>query len=100
VVGWGNVGLGWPARASLVSPAMADVGGRGRREGSRDGGVSCPIYRLEGSWARLMAPRGGRSGPGWLDGEVAEGAAAGCMVGQRGAVPEGQGRVASEGRAS
>ena len=79
---------------------MAGGGGRGRREGSRDGGVSSHIYRLEGSWARLMVPGGGRSGLGRLDGEVANGAAAGCMAGRRGALPEGQGRVASEGRAS
>ena len=79
---------------------MAGGGGRGRREGSRDGGVSCPIYRLEGSWARLMAPRGGRSGPGWLDGEVAEGAVAQHMAGRRGTLPDGQGHVASGGAAS
>jgi hypothetical protein len=47
-----------------------------------------------------MAPGGGRSGPGWLDGEVAEGAEAGCMAGRRGALPEGQGRVAGGGGAS
>ena len=51
------------------------------REGSRDGGVSGPIYRPEGSWAKLLAPGGGRSGLGRLDGEVAEGAAADCMAG-------------------
>ena len=79
---------------------MADDGGRGRRDGSRDGGVSSPIYRLEGSWARLVVPGGGRSGPGRLDGEVAEGAAAGCMAGRCVALPEGQGCVASEGRAN
>ena len=79
---------------------MADGGGRGRGEGSRDGGGSSPIYRREGSRAKQMAPGGGRSGPGRLDGEVAEGAAAGSMAGRHGSLPEGQGRVASEGRAS
>ena len=63
---------------------MADGGGRGRREGSRDGGVSSHIYRLEGSRARLMASGRGRSGPRRLDGEVAEGAAADCMAGRLG----------------
>jgi hypothetical protein len=43
---------------------MAGGGGRGRREGSRDGGGSGPIYRLEGSRAKLMAPGGGQSSPG------------------------------------
>ena len=79
---------------------MADGGGRGRREGSRDGGVPGPIYRLEGSRAKRMVPGGGRSGLGWLDGEVAEGAVARHMAGRRGAFLVGQGRVASEGRAS
>ena len=79
---------------------MAGGGGKGRREGSRDCGVSGPIYRLEGFGAKQIAPGGGRSVPGRLDGEVAEGATAGCMAGRRGALPEGQGRVASEGRAS
>jgi hypothetical protein len=47
-----------------------------------------------------MAPGGGRSGMGRLDGEVAEGAEAECMAGRRGALPEGQGCVSSEWRAS
>ena len=102
MVGWGNVCLGWPARASSSSPAMAGGGGRGKREreGSRDGGGSGPIYRREGSRAKLMAPGGGRSGPGRLDGEVAEGAAAGCMAGRCVALPEGPGRVSGGGGAS
>ena len=79
---------------------MADGEGRGRREGSRDGGGSGPIYRREGSRAKLMAPGGGRSGPGRLNGEVAEGAVARRMARRRGASPAGQGRVASDGRAS
>ena len=78
---------------------MADGGGRGRREGSRDGGVSSPMYRLEGSWARLMAPGGGRSGPGRLDSEVEEGAAADCMAGRRGSSGRRRGRVPERGRA-
>ena len=85
---------------------MAGGGGWGRREGSRNGGVSSPIYRLEGSWARLMTPGGGRSGPRWLDGEVAEGAAADCISGRlkeasgtRACARKGQGagQVALEG---
>ena len=72
---------------------MAGGGGRGRREGSRDGGVSSPIYRLECSWARLMAPGGGRSGPERLDGEVAEGAVADCMAGRCGGSGRRRGRV-------
>ena len=79
---------------------MADGGGRGRREGSRDGGGSSPIYRREGSRAKQMVPRGGQSSPGRLDGEVAEGAVVRRMVGWCAALPAGQGRVASEGRAS
>ena len=75
---------------------MAGGGGRARREGSRDIGGSGPIYRLEGSRAKRMAPGGGRSGSGWLDGEVAEGA----VARRRGALPDGQGRVASGGGAS
>jgi hypothetical protein len=79
---------------------MAGGGGKERREGSRDGGVSSPIYRLEGSRAKRIVPGGGRSGPGQLDGEVAEGAVARRMAGRRGALTDGQGCVSSEGRAS
>ena len=79
---------------------MAVGGGREEERRSRDGGGSGPIYRREGSRAKLMAPGGGRSGPGRLDGEVAEGAAAGCMAGRCVALLEGQGCVTSEGRAS
>ena len=78
---------------------MADGGGRGRREGSRDGGVSSPMYRLEGSWARLMAPGGGRSGPRRLDGEVAEGVVADYMAGRRGGLGRRRGCVPVRGRA-
>jgi hypothetical protein len=78
---------------------MADDGRRGRRDGSRDGGVSSPIYRLEGSWTRLMAPGGGRSGPGMLDGEVAEGAAADCVAGRCGGSGRRRGSVPARGRA-
>jgi len=46
-----------------------------------------------------MVPRGGRSGPGWLDGEVAEGAAADCMAGRRGGSGRRRGRVPARGRA-
>ena len=93
------MGLGWPAHVSSSSPAMAGGGGRGRREGSRDGGGSGPIYRREGSRAKLMAPGGGRSGPGRLDGEVAEGAAADCMAGRHGGSGRHRGRVPARGRA-
>ena len=79
---------------------MADGGGREEERGSRDGGGSGPIYRLEGFGEKQMVPGGGRPGPGRLDGEVAEGAVAGCMARRRGSLPEVQGRVASEGRAS
>jgi hypothetical protein len=79
---------------------MASGGGRGRREGSRDGGGSGPIYRLEGSRAKRMALGRGRSGLGRLDGEVAEGAVARHMAGRRSTLPDGQGRMASGGAAS
>jgi len=59
---------------------MADVGGREEERGSRDGGGSGPIYRLEGFGVKQMAPGGGKSGPRRLDSEVAEEAAAGCMA--------------------
>ena len=95
----GNAGLGWPARASSSSPAMVGGGGRGRRAGSRDGGVSGPIYRPEGSWAKLLVLGGGRSGLGWLDGEVTEGAAADCMAGRRGSLGRRWGRVPARGGA-
>jgi hypothetical protein len=42
------VGRTWHVHASSDSPAMTDGGERGKRGGSRDGGVSGPIYRLEG----------------------------------------------------
>ena len=42
-----------------------------------------------------MVPGGGRSGPGRLDGEVAEGAVVRHMVGWRGALLDGQGRMVS-----
>jgi hypothetical protein len=78
---------------------MAGGGGRGMREGSRDDGVSGPIYRMEGSWAKLLVPGGGRSGLGRLDGEVAEGTAADCMAGRRGGSGRRRGRVPVRGRA-
>jgi len=46
------------------------------REGSRDDGVSGPIYRPEGSWAKLLVLGGGRSGLGrlaWRGGVAARG---------------------------
>ena len=55
----GNVGRRQPVRASSSSPAMVGGGGRGKREGSRDGGGSGPIYRLEGFEAKQV-----RSGEG------------------------------------
>jgi hypothetical protein len=69
---------------------MADDGGRKEERGSCDGGGSGPIYRLEGFGEKQMVPGGGRPGPGRLDGEVAEGAAASGMVRRRGSLPEVQ----------
>ena len=43
---------------------MAGGGEKERREGSRDGGGSSPIYRLEGFEGKLMVPGKGWSGPG------------------------------------
>ena len=99
MVGSGNAGLWWPAHVSSSSPTMAGGGGRGMRERSRDGGVSVPIYRPEGSWAKLLVLGGGRSGLGRLDGEVTEGAAADCMAERRGSSGRRRGRVPARGGA-
>ena len=76
---------------------MAGGGGRERRKGSRDGRVSGPIYRLEGSRAKRMAPGGGRTRPGALDGEVAAGGGGAAHGGRRGKRPRGQGLVWAQG---
>ena len=49
------MGRGLPVRASSSSPAMADDGERGKREGSRDDSGSSPIYRLEGFEAKQVS---------------------------------------------
>ena len=51
--------------------AMADC--EGGKRGSHDGGVSCPIYKLEALEAKQTCSGRGRPGPGALDGEVAAG---------------------------
>jgi len=78
---------------------MADGGEMERREGSRDGGDSGPIYRMEGFEAKLRLGEVGL-GRDALDGEVATRGVALRMAGRRGASPAGQGRVASGGEAS
>ena len=74
---------------------MVGGGGRGRREGSRDGGGSGPIYRLEGFRAKLMEPGGGRSSPGrarWQGGRQRGGAAHGGVVWRVASRPRARGK--------
>ena len=74
-------------RAGVAGPRELDLAGHcGRRE-EEEGGEAAQrrgsggLYRPESTWTRGVASREGGFGPGWLDGERAEGSAALCLAG-------------------
>ena len=73
--------------AVMAGLCELDLAGHGGRREEEEGGeaaqrrVSRATYRPESTWAREVASGGGRFGPGRLDGERAERAAALRMAG-------------------
>ena len=85
--------------AVMAGPRELDLAGHGGRRKEEEGGEAAQrrgsraTYRPESTWASGVASGGGRFGPGRLDGERAERAAALRMAGRRGSSGERLGRV-------
>ena len=83
----------------MAGPRELDLAGHGGRREEEEGGEAAQrrgsraTYRPESTWAREVVSGGGRFGPGRLDGERAERAAALRMAGRRVGSGERLGRV-------
>lgn len=91
--------------AVVAGPRELDLASHGRRREEEEGGEAARrrssggTYRPESTWASGVASGGGWFGPGRLDGEWAERAAALRMAGRHGGSGERLGRVLAWGGA-